>query len=64
MAAPRHPERLYLHYLLLHIDRLSASELRYLRTCVDEEIAQRVRPAPKPTAAANEPPSPPPPPTE
>jgi hypothetical protein len=35
------PERLYLHYLLLHIDRLSDSGLRYLRTAVDEEVAHR-----------------------
>jgi len=38
------PERLYLHYLLLHMDRLSASALRYLKIAVDEELAHRARP--------------------
>lgn len=37
------PERLYLHYLLLHMDRLSDSGLRYLRTAVDEEFTHRER---------------------
>ena len=37
----RRPERLYLHYLLLHMDRLSLSALRYLRRAVDEELAHR-----------------------
>ncbi|MGP8077114.1 MAG: hypothetical protein ACLQD8_04825 [Thermoplasmata archaeon] len=47
---PSHrPERLYLHYLLLHVDRLSDSGLRYLRQAVEEEIAHRERP---PNAAA------------
>ena len=52
------PERLYLHYLLLHLDRLSDSALRYLRHAVEEETAHRsgatpdARPAPatEPTA--------------
>ncbi len=47
----RRPERLYLHYLLLHMDRLSDSALRYLRLAVDEEIAHRV-PPPPPTPPA------------
>lgn len=50
---PMHrPERLYLHYLLLHMDRLSDSALRYLKLAVEEEFAHRARPAP--TAAAKE----------
>jgi hypothetical protein len=51
---PSHqPERLYLHYLLLHMDRLSDSALRYLRVAVEEEIAHRHAPpsSPSPTAA-------------
>jgi len=41
---PSHrPERLYLHYLLLHVDRLSDSGLRYLRHAVEEELAHRER---------------------
>ena len=42
------PERLYLHYLLLHVDRLSDSGLRYLQQSVEEELAHRARPAPPP----------------
>jgi hypothetical protein len=42
------PERLYLHYLLLHMDRLNDSGLRYLRRAVDEELAHRGRPLPPP----------------
>lgn len=39
---PMHrPERLYLHYLLLHMDRLSDSALRYLKLAVEEEFAHR-----------------------
>lgn len=39
---PSHrPERLYLHYLLLHLDRLNLSALRYLRNAVEEEIVHR-----------------------
>lgn len=41
-----HPERLYLHYLLLHLDRLDLSSLWYLRRQVNEEIASRARPPP------------------
>jgi len=44
----RRPERLYLHYLLLHMDRLSDSALRYLRTAVEEEVAHRTPPPPTP----------------
>jgi hypothetical protein len=45
---PTHrPERLYLHYLLLHLDRLSPSALQYLRLAVDDEVAHRAgRPTP------------------
>jgi hypothetical protein len=47
---PSHrPERIYLHYLLLHMDRLSDSGLHYLRIAVDEEIAHRT---PRPSAPA------------
>lgn len=55
------PERLYLHYLLLHMDRLSDTALRYLRAAVEEEVAHRARtlPAPSPIARA-EPAAPPP----
>jgi hypothetical protein len=63
---PSHrPERLYLHYLLLHVDRLSDSGLRYLLQSVEEEIAHRRRPieapplppAPEPSVAAEPPPA-------
>jgi len=52
------PERLYLHYLLLHLDRLSDSALAYLRNAVEEEVAHRSRPVPPtrtgtPTAEAS-----------
>jgi hypothetical protein len=44
-GGPMHrPERIYLHYLLLHMDRLSPSALQYLRTAVEEELAHRARP--------------------
>jgi len=44
-AGPLHrPERLYLHYLLLHLDRLSDAALAYLRLAVEEEVAHRARP--------------------
>lgn len=50
---PSHrPERLYLHYLLLHMDRLSDSGLRYLRLAVEEELAHRARPLSEPDPAA------------
>jgi hypothetical protein len=45
----RRPERIYLHYLLLHLDRLSDPALRYLRSALDEEMehrAPRIPPAP------------------
>ncbi len=35
------PERLYLHYLLLHLDRLPTAGLRYLSHAVAEELAHR-----------------------
>ncbi len=51
---PTHkPERLYLHYLLLHMDRLSDAALRYLRTAVEEEIAHRGRQAVTPPVPAH-----------
>ncbi len=40
----RRPERIYLHYLLLHMDRLSDTALRYLRTALDEEMGHRAPP--------------------
>lgn len=52
------PERLYLHYLLLHIDRLNDSGLRYLRRAIDEELAHRGRPVdprPEPEGAPRDP---------
>ncbi len=64
-AGPLHrPERLYLHYLLLHLDRLSDAALAYLQAAVEEEVAHRARPflAPRgvPPTPANEPaPAPP-----
>ncbi|MGA8710948.1 MAG: hypothetical protein WB786_06945 [Thermoplasmata archaeon] len=49
IPGPSHrPERLYLHYLLLHMDRLSGSALRYLKLAVDEELAHRSEPPPLP----------------
>jgi hypothetical protein len=47
------PERLYLHYLLLHMDRLSDTALVYLGHAVEEERVHRTRskrtpPAPPP----------------
>ena len=42
---PTHrPERLYLHYLLLHLDELSPSALQYLRRQSTDEVAHRARP--------------------
>jgi hypothetical protein len=49
------PERLYLHYLLLHMDRLNDSGLRYLRRAVDEELAHRGRPLATTLVVENEP---------
>jgi len=49
IPGPSHrPERLYLHYLLLHMDRLNGSALRYLKLAVDEELAHRTQPPPLP----------------
>ena len=54
IPGPTHrPERLYLHYLLLHMDRLSGSALHYLKIAVDEEIAHR---SGSPTVPSTEPP--------
>ncbi len=47
----RRPERIYLHYLLLHLDRLSDSALRYLAQAVREEIDHRDGPGTVPTVA-------------
>jgi hypothetical protein len=50
LPGPSHrPERIYLHYLLLHLDRLNPSALQYLRHAVDEELAHRARPPLPPT---------------
>jgi hypothetical protein len=56
---PSHrPERIYLHYLLLHLDRLNDTSLAYLRQAVAEEIDHRSsdarsggRAAPSPAAS-------------
>lgn len=45
----RRPERVYLHYLLLHLDRLSTASLDYLRHSVEEELAHRREPPGDPT---------------
>jgi len=37
----RRPERVYLHYLLLHLDRLETPALEYLRHSVVEELERR-----------------------
>ncbi len=39
----RRPERVYLHYLLLHLDRLSDHALRYLARAVHEEREHRAQ---------------------
>ena len=54
------PERIYLHYLLLHLDKLSLPALWYLRRQVNEEIAYRSSSA-APTASPSpaSPPAPP-----
>ncbi len=39
------PERVYLHYLLLHLDRLSDHALTYLHRAVTEELEARKPPA-------------------
>ncbi len=44
----RRPERLYLHYLLLHLDRLNDTSLQYLRAALEEEIGRRKPPPPRP----------------
>jgi hypothetical protein len=40
----RRPERVYLHYLLLHLDRLNDAALQYLRNAVDNELRHRAAP--------------------
>jgi hypothetical protein len=61
-GAPHHPpgpshrpERIYLHYLLLHLDHLSDSALQYLGHAVSEELEHReasaAAAAPAPTTA-------------
>jgi len=62
---PSHrPERLYLHYLLLHMDRLSNSALHYLQRAVEEEVTHREplravpSPSPESEPIAEPPPSP------
>jgi len=42
----KRPERVYLHYLLLHMDRLSDHALAYLQAALDEEMAHRASPPP------------------
>ena len=42
----RRPERIYLHYLLLHLDRLGDAALHYLRHAIDEELEHRRPPQP------------------
>ncbi len=54
----RRPERLYLHYLLLHMDRLSVSALRYLQRAVEEELEHRDRSRRDASAPADPGPSP------
>ena len=57
----RRPERIYLHYLLLHMDSLNDAALRYLKHAVDEEVAHREKPtAPAKPPMPAEPPAPPP----
>jgi hypothetical protein len=49
---------LYLHYLLLHMDRLSDTALRYLQTVLREEMDHRAPAAvllPLPPAGVTEP---------
>jgi hypothetical protein len=50
----RRPERIYLHYLLLHMDRLSDNALRYLGTAIHEETEHRATKgaAPRPPSTA------------
>lgn len=52
----RRPERLYLHYLLLHLDRLSDTSLQYLRAALEEEMGRRAPPPPRVTLAPISPP--------
>jgi hypothetical protein len=60
-ASPfRRPERLYLHYLLLHMDRLSDSSLRYLQTVISEEMEHRAARVPASAPSTSRPQTPPP----
>jgi len=55
-ASPaRRPERIYLHYLLLHLDRLSEHDLRYLQHAVQEELDERAAPSEPPSPAGETP---------
>jgi hypothetical protein len=51
------PERIYLHYLLLHMDRLNDHALRYLKHAVDEELRHREAGSLEPPAPPKVPPS-------
>lgn len=42
----KRPERIYLHYLMLHLDRLNPSALHYLRRAIDEELQHRAEVTP------------------
>jgi len=48
LSPSKRPERIYLHYLMLHLDRLNPSALHYLRHAIDEELRHRAEPAPAP----------------
>jgi len=52
------PERIYLHYLLLHMDRLNDHALRYLQHAVEEELRHREGTAPPPKDGPDATPSP------
>lgn len=52
----RRPERVYLHYLLLHLDRLSDHALLYLQRAVAEEVGHRAEPPPPPVTPPLAPP--------
>ncbi len=64
LPGPSHrPERIYLHYLLLHLDRLNDAALAYLSQAVVEEMRHRAAgveavpsaaPGPRPAAPAGE----------
>ncbi len=54
----RRPERVYLHYLLLHLDRLETPALDYLRRSVVEELDRRAAPPAPVTPSRPEGPAP------